>query len=616
MGPRAHIFTGVTLALLAASIPAGRRGNVPGWVTQTWGDKKRAPWSEGPLSSYATPSRLTHAWGRIMGWFAISCVIGFLGFLARPKSSNRVQVLLAVFAFTVVLISLGTWALLVGYAHSLGEAVDFIGEGYGARSILGLVLGAGAAFVVEEKTRPPAEVAPPGSEKASRDRAGLANHLVLSVGLGIAFLAITAPHLDRWLTRLTSIKSPVVELQISSSTSHRISITDSHDVYDDVDSLNYLSSYADRLPQDLQYAQKYSAGEPGAGSVARYASALLPAMKRVISPVAKCVQKAIDKGLSVESAREMIRPAARLLEEIIFSEDVLTETKALDEKHEQFWIKVTALPKEVASFVRDQECLAIPSEYHVDGAIPDYFPKIQEYSGAPYLYVAASYFISFMGDDDKALQILIRAKPKLAFEDHGFLWTIARLGYYQGKLGDPSNSYFGPLDSMRAKAHSHVETLNRAYQSCNTKGDLLCREEAAEVMAINTIASYLAEDLARGSSYAIPYTARLQEYAEQIKLLIDKVDGRSIASNAFSTYLESYRYELGDSYAFAVLAIEAQKQSPNYDLLRNKVVPELKRVVEHFEDQLKNANPVNKNDLLVLKTARGHYAAARDLLNE
>jgi hypothetical protein len=148
---------------------------------------------------------------------------------------------------------------------------------------------------------------------------------------------------------------------------------------------------------------------------------------------------------------------------------------------------------------------------------------------------------------------------------------------------------------------------------------LLCREQEAELLAINSAAYYIAEDLGRGNEYAIPYITQLQEYAEDIKRLVDLVDSldkRVIQTNPFYSFVEGLKYSLLDTYAYATLVLEARKPNPDYDMLKKKVVPELKRVVGNMEDAIKRRSRIEKIDLVELKVARTHLASALELAGE
>ncbi|HLH98828.1 MAG TPA: hypothetical protein VKW08_27265 [Xanthobacteraceae bacterium] len=594
-----------------------------------------------------------------MGWFVIAVIIGFFGYWVWQAASVRVatrwpcelrtsQLATAFCSFVLVLVGIASWASFSVHPHTFGEMTDAIGQGIVARFILGLLLGAGAAFLAQERIRaaaerrenaarrPPAIAAQgaltaeqtgaaggdmPADPPAVRDEqpaAGIGTSLALSTALGITFLALAAPHLDRWLSHLTSLKSPVIELQVATATNHRISLEDSAEAFDDEGSLTYLAIYSQRISQDIEYLEKYDTTNPKRSTMLPSMKALAPAFGTVISPVAACVQKAINHGLSLESARTMIRPTAELLEQILFNKDI-EKNGELSATHDRLWQGVIDLPRKIAPYVHDRTCESVPSVYYVDGIVPNavsYFPRIQDYRTLPYLYVAAAYFLSFMGDDDKARKLLREADSELDFKDYGFLWAIGRLNYYEGKPGDISKLYFGPLDEIRQRARSHIAVLSRARQQCAKEDDLLCREQVAEYLAINDGAYFLAEDVARGSSYAIPYTGQLAEYAQQIKLVMDEVDERKAAKNPFYDYVETDRYSLGDTYAFAVLVLEARKANPDYDMIRNKVVAELERDVEHIEESFKNAQEVDKSGRVALKTVRAHSAAALELAGE
>jgi hypothetical protein len=555
-----------------------------------------------------------------VGWFAIACVSGFFGYWARlwlttwlaaqhQITIEAAEIRSAVIAFATVFICLFLWTVLFQNARTLGEIPAGLYNGYVARFLLGLVLGAGAAFVIAQRSGP---VAPAGAIQSGI----LPVHFILSMGIGILAIALVAPYVDDWFQRLTGIKSPFIELQLGAgATTHRVSVAEGENIFFSFQTLKFLQNYDDRIQSDIDYFASYGQG-PKNTTIIDSAKALLPAFKDVIRPVATCVQTAITEGwLSTDSARQIILPAAELLEQIIFAEEVLDQ-RGEQSKHDQFWQLVMTLPDKIQSRVRIPECTT-PRDIKN-------FPTFQKYQNLPYLHAAAALLISFTGDGDKALQVLQKAsdlykpngQPVLDFKDYTFLLTMGHLSYFQGRSSKVT-SYFDPFNEMRAIARSRIEQLERKHQ-CEADLSPICYAQIYEIVAMNQAAYYLAEDLARGNGEVKSYTSRIKEYGREIKRVVDEVDNHTAKGNYFYvSYVKPDMYALLDTYAYATLAVEAEKPNPDYDLIRREVIDVLKRVVEHLEEQIpKYSSKIDTLGIAQLKIAQAHLASARQLVGE
>ena len=84
----------------------------------------------------------------------------------------------------------------------------------------------------------------------------LSASLVLSVGLVVVVLALVAPHIDRWLVHATNLKSPVLELQLAPLASHKLSVTENLDYFYNIDNLEWLINYEDKIGQDIVYPRR------------------------------------------------------------------------------------------------------------------------------------------------------------------------------------------------------------------------------------------------------------------------------------------------------------------------------------------------------------------------
>ena len=209
-----------------------------------------------------------------MGWFSISALVGFLLFWSWRYHTNRAatetgnsftkfnsfvasnahyvlidflpSVLAALLIFGTVLFFLGKMSVTVD-AFVFGFAED-IRRGYITRSVIGLILGFGVAYVLEQRSRAgerqndkpssaktngrpsvgsmPSVFTLPEHAKAGEDAesplgslARLSSSALLSIGVGM--LALVSPHLDSWLNHITNIKLPYGELTVATNTAHR-----------------------------------------------------------------------------------------------------------------------------------------------------------------------------------------------------------------------------------------------------------------------------------------------------------------------------------------------------------------------------------------------------------
>jgi hypothetical protein len=447
--------------------------------------------------------------------------------------------------------------------------------------------------------------------------------LVLSLGLGILILALVAPYIDDWLHRLTAVKSPWIELQLAGFNTHRIAVADGLGSFFNENSLEYLQKYASKIQTDIEYFDKYGQDDKNQAKIVKTARELLPTFNGIVSPVTACVQTAINKNwLSVTRARLTVLPSADLVGQIILDENLSPSDQL--KRSKDFWAGITKLPETIRSLVGAPTSISDPACRDVVTPASS-FPIWREYKNLPYLYAAAALLISFTGDSDKALRVLQKADdprdtagggPGLYFKDYSFLSMAGRLKYYQGKPGDVAHSYLGDLDALRTQSLEHAKKTDAAKLECVSVESLPCRERTNRLDATNMAAYFLAEDLARGSAYAAHHTAQLRELAEEIKRTTDEVDRIGSGTNGFYTYVQSNEDSLHDTYAYAILVLEAQKPNPDYDLIRKEVVTRLRRVIEHLEESIENEHPVKTFDLATLRITQAHLASARDMVGE
>jgi hypothetical protein len=553
-----------------------------------------------------------------MGAFALACLCGFLGYRARSAllgwlrqnwlTNDNASFVSLIVGFGVVLGGLVLWAFLSEDSFTFDHLVDGLSDGRVARFLFGLALGAAGGYVLAlrssgQVSNNAAAITP--TEKLTFG--GLRPHFILSVALGTTILAIAAPHVDAWLSNLTSFKSPLVELQVASTSTHKISVVEGSATLFNIDSIDYLKAYNDRLAHDIDYISNYGQDLSKQKDILASANQILPAFREVLQPVATCLKRAMDEDwLSIEQARGLVRPAAEAAEKIVFGEG----TESL-ERDQELWNGLADIPKKVGA-------------KYCETPIFTKFPVFKDHKKVPYLYVAAALLVSFLADDDKALRILQKAretdfdtkKSSLDIQDYYFLYMIARLFYYTGKPGDVAGTYFGPLNEMYSTARSHIDALQRASQTCKSEKDLLCREQKAQALALDAMTYYVAEDLARGSKAVSSYVTRLKGYSEELKEIIDEADKNVSKSNDYYSYVRAEKYRYLDTYAYATLILEARKSNPDHDLIKRKVVWLLEDVVEEFSAKTARSVKIDRADLAQLRIFEAHLASAKSLVGD
>jgi hypothetical protein len=371
-----------------------------------------------------------------VGWFAIACVLGFSVFAIRRSSAILAPSSKVRHVFALILVILGLvvtiWLFITWFFKlwTFGQVSDVASSGVVARVIFGFVLGFGAAYFIEQQSTSSrtdnssyvrgAQGGAPREEDREGDdlrklffkdrndhnskdlemtKSGTAYPL-LSIGLGVLLLALAAPHLDRWLSHLTTVKAALVELQLASVTTHKVTVAESTESFNEIRSIENLSGYSRRIRQDIQYLEKFTIPDQAqtvtydpvaayfirnsieeSKDIATQASELLNVFDGVISPIAGCVQAAIKNGLSTETVRQMIRPIAASLNDILFGQ-------SSSDAHQVFWSLLVTLPEKISTFLdkRKYECQSYPvayaSTYFVGGG-PVFFPEITKYSRLP-----------------------------------------------------------------------------------------------------------------------------------------------------------------------------------------------------------------------------------------
>ena len=175
----------------------------------------------------------------------------------------------------------------------------------------------------------------------------LSASLVLSVGLVVVVLALVAPHIDRWLVHATNLKSPVLELQLAPLASHKLSVTENLDYFYNIDNLEWLINYEDKIGQDIVYLEEYDQSAPPRTRLIEKSKTIRDTWTKIITPAVSCIEAAIKgQWLSIESARQIIKPVTDNFEKGVFGKDMLSRDGQI-ELNKKFWLSVVNLPNTI-----------------------------------------------------------------------------------------------------------------------------------------------------------------------------------------------------------------------------------------------------------------------------
>jgi hypothetical protein len=470
---------------------------------------------------------------------------------------------------------------------------------------------------------------------------------VLVVALAIVFIALAAPHVDHWLSHLTTVKLPFAELQVTSIGAHRGIMADQISFYSDIRSIEYLGEYRTKLHYDLSYIETFElpekqqeifvdekAVERLQNSI-RKMNALSFSFDYLISPIATCAKAAIDNGMSRDMVRQMVMPLGHTLDQIILMENSLTESE-LQSKHREFWERLMRIPGEVQLFLKQpqkEECLLIPQAYSY-GAVGigiDAFPKIQDYKDISYLYTAALLLTSFLKEEQISLKILdrIQKELKLEIQDYFFLIWASNITINQGTRIDLVIPY---LNQMRQTAQTRREAIQRFQDHCEPVykelfspagrcGEELLglaqrlgrREREVELRAKNNFAYYVAEALARGEKAAEAYAGQAEEYAVELFSAVEGHPGQR--SNMGLQFDLGAKYDYLDTYAYLLMVLEARKAVPDVNKFR-EFVAIFEKAVEQAETEERDSRSLEPRNLYGRMITRTHLATAKELAGQ
>jgi hypothetical protein len=448
-----------------------------------------------------------------MGWFAIACILGYAtyrGWRLLQPLELRTKTIVGVIAFFVLCIATVLWAIFLVEATSFGGLVEKLGQGGVARFLFGIILGFGTGYATDPYRRESGRVGRSAKDgkraatvtqsggsvaKATRHAAGAKDELaiagkglLLPIGIVIVLLAITAPHVDRWLSNLTSLKTSIVEIQLASiSNTTKAVLPDTRENFIDQQILEHVLQFSLSIERDILFIEKFDLldirqrrqdnprqaarldkEEERINNQLKQLTDIRKAFDDVVSPLAECIKGAIDNGFNIESARQSLRPLADLLTQVVILEDQLPvssqpskETMApLNDLRQKFWKSLTQIPATISPYLTAapmEKCQAIK------GRQIEEYPRYTDYKNLPHLFAAMSYLLMFVNNDGLALELMQKVQDGWDFDDFKAPYVRATLMYYRG---DGVDRYVKLLEKMRATAQRHKEVIKRVNDRC------------------------------------------------------------------------------------------------------------------------------------------------------
>jgi hypothetical protein len=544
-----------------------------------------------------------------MGVFALALVIGAILHLFWPeKDCPRTQGqrarrwLLWLVAGLVAHTAWTEWTL------SPTLLLEAIGRGDAGRFVLGLALGFGTARALEKEFF-----------------SGV-NFLWLS--LTALLIAISAPHMDKWLSKLASFKTSAFEVQLAATANinPKVAVAEGQEAFASSGVFDLLGGYHERIHDDVEFIQAVEIPthqklvERG-GIVQSYASptALVEKTRKLhyfyrelVAPLAKCYS---DATPSIEQLRVVLRPIAFDIQEIVYRHADLT----IDwhERNIKFWRRFSEAAYKVDEFRTkwDIKCGDKADAYyrkhrfiHESDPLPG-FPRFAEFAELPYLYNVAAALMAILNESEAGLGILEHAKSKVGERIDYFFLTLA--AHFQRSLGYPAASTAKLYNDWRQIA---VKRQRQLDEQCRTRCEpakeaiirhLQDRHRRAEIIAINFLVYHVSEDLARGVQSAKRWEVAAEQQAAELKKMIDNKE--------VARLLPGYYHDVLDTYAYARMVIEAQKSRPDTQVFK-EMQRELQGVVSHFAERA-DEKP-SKYTYWQLNAAQTHYNSARELSGE
>lgn len=439
---------------------------------------------------------------------------------------------------------------------------------------------------------------------------------LISVALALVILASAAPHIDRWMSKLSGFKGAGFEFQLASTTTANkaITVAQSSEYYMSYVVFPTLKNYGAILQTDIDFIQLVEL--PKAQSpqerdrlqgVINVATEIKPVFVNLIGEFAECIDHHFKLGMSSDRIRPTVWHSSAMLQQII-----LNDGSNDAERHVAFWRAIGRTPAifEQQNLNSEVKCKSAGRKYlrdHADFSDEKAYPRITSSGDLAYLYVPAALLSFFSGEAETALRILEKAKRGLSYPDHKVLLLLGQFRRYRGY---PTGRIVEPYREMEALARSRKSRLpDDCAKRCDEKLRKVFEREVFYLrVAINNIAAAIADDLARGYHSAKAMEVTAESY---VKLVEEILASKDLSQQELEPYI--------DTYAFAKIVLEAQKKDPDKKVIE-KMARLLQGIVEAIQDRIdvsindgKQPDPV---DLYDLATARVHLNSARDLAGD
>ncbi len=441
----------------------------------------------------------------------------------------------------------------------------------------------------------------------------------ISIALALAILASAAPHIDRWMSKLSGFKGAGFEFQLASAATANkaIVVAQSMELYMSDVVFATLLGYSEMIQADINFIDLAELPKTNDADRRRQlqrtragAADIKPVFEGLIGKIAGCIDDQIKTGMNVERIRPIVHPISILLQQIVLSD--VDDDMSNDEQHIKFWSEVAASPKVLAArrLISSTKCKDAGEPYlsdHKDKGNHKDYPRISDSRDLPYLYVPAAFLIFFSGETETALRILEKARSRLIYQDHK---VLALIGLFRSYRGQPAAKVIEPYKEMEklAKQRKALFPDNCATRCDDKLKKVWEREVFYERVAINNVASAIADDLARGYNSAKDLEATAEIYT---KLLEDILSAKDLAPEAAEAFI--------DTYAFAKAVIEAHKKTPDKAVFV-KMARMLQGVAEAIDyrirDALDKGQQPRQAEIAKLNTVRVHLNSVRDLASD
>jgi hypothetical protein len=551
----------------------------------------------------------------------VSFLVGFAAYWACQRlypAIPRWLLMTGAIILAAVVIVGGAWLLLCAKSGMVKNVTAQLGSGGFARMLLGLILGVAAGYVTDQKIQ--------------------LGGVPLTIAGVILLLAIAAPHVDGWLSRLSGLKTSIIEIQLTSlsSASKSVQPVQREQFIRDFN-LRSLSRYDEAIENDIKFIEVFEIPDlqermkedsslqkrlDDLTVQSRQLVRLKDAFETYVSRAAKCFLTATENGLSIYSAQRALTELADKLTALSVREReeegkppgaerdaVTSKIKQLDDEIRDSLIIATKGLSPYVPAAAQAQC-AIKQE---DVTTP--FPRHREFGDVPHLSVARAFLLLFVNNDRLGMTVLQNA-ANAGFKDYSTPRMLALLMYYEG---DSVLAYYGILNDLRLLAVERQDIIKRVNERCGSscKDDvkkwtpkLKLRARNAEINAINLIAYGTAVDVTDGRKDAETLLPIAEDYVEVLQK----------AGKDSDLHDDAYL----DTAAFVTIVAEAQRGKTStlnkekikgaVDQLEKITAREEMRISEQLKERSKNGQG-ERIDYSNLKTARAHLGSARGLLD-